>query len=194
MAAIVLGNGVSRKPIDVDQLLKIVPVYGCNALYRTHTPTVLVATDRPISQQIQESGYARINRFYTRRPIHDSGALVVPREYFGFSSGPIATALAAQDNHTRIYLLGFDMGPSETGKFNNVYADTEFYKRTDNLPTFTGNWVRQLCTVAKDHPNCEFIRVHGPTTANILEFDKVHNMQKLQFADFVARINKPKDL
>lgn len=194
MAAIVLGNGVSRRPIDVDQLLKIVPVYGCNALYRTHTPTVLVATDRPISQQIQESGYARINRFYTRRPIHDSGARTVPREYFGFSSGPIATALAAQDNHTRIYLLGFDMGPSETGKFNNVYADTEFYKRTDNLPTFTGNWVRQLCTVAKDHPNCEFIRVHGPTTANIPEFDKVHNMQKLQFADFVARINKPKDL
>lgn len=194
MAAIVLGNGVSRRPIDVDQLLKIVPVYGCNALYRTHTPTVLVATDRPISQQIQESGYAKTNRFYTRRPIHNSGALTVPREYFGFSSGPIATALAAQDQHTRIYLLGFDMGPSETGKFNNVYADTEFYKRTDNLPTFTGNWVRQLCTITKDYPNCEFIRVHGSTTAAVTEFDKIPNMQKLQFADFVARINKPKDL
>ena len=194
MAAIVLGNGTSRKPIDVDLLLNIAPVYGCNALYRTHTPTVLVATDRPISQQIQESGYAKNNRFYTRRPMHNSGAQTVPREYFGFSSGPIATSLAAKDQHTRIYLLGFDMGPSETGKFNNVYSDTEFYKRTDNLPTFSGNWVRQLCTVAKDHPNCEFIRVHGNTTAVIPEFDKIPNMQKLQFVDFVARINKPKDL
>lgn len=194
MAAFVLGNGVSRQPIDVELLLKIAPVYGCNALYRSHTPTVLVSTDRPISQQIQESGYAKNNRFYTRRPIHNLGAQTVPREYFGFSSGPIATALAAKDKHTRIYLLGFDMGPSETGKFNNVYANTEFYKRTDNLPTFSGNWVRQLCTVAKDHPHCEFIRVHGSTTAEILEFSKIPNMQKLQFADFVARINKPKDL
>jgi len=194
MVAIVLGNGLSRKDIDIDLLLKIAPVYGCNALYRTHTPTVLVATDRPISEQIQSSGYAKTNRFYTRRPMHGLGALTVPREYFGFSSGPIATALAAKDNHTRIYLLGFDMGPSKTGKFNNVYADTEFYKRTDNLPTFTGNWVRQLSTVAKDYPNCEIIRVHGSTTAEIPEFGKISNMQKLQIADFVARINKPKDL
>ena len=194
MAAFVLGNGTSRGSIDVELLLKIAPVYGCNALYRTHTPTVLVATDRPISQQIQESGYAKTNRFYTRRPIHNSGAQTVPREYFGFSSGPIATSLAAKDNHARIYLLGFDMGPSKTGKFNNVYADTEFYKQTINAPTFTGNWARQLCTVAKDHPNCEFIRVHGTTTAEIPDFNKVPNMQKLQFADFVARINKPKDL
>ena len=194
MAAFVLGNGVSRQPIDVELLLKIAPVYGCNALYRSHTPTVLVSTDRPISQQIQESGYAKTKRFYTRRPLHNSGAQTVPREYFGFSSGPIATALAAKDKHTRIYLLGFDMGPSETGKFNNVYADTEFYKQTINAPTFTGNWVRQLCTVAKDHANCEFIRVHGSTTAEISEFSKIPNMQKLQFADFVARINKPKDL
>jgi hypothetical protein len=194
MAAFVLGNGTSRRSIDVDLLLKIAPVYGCNALYRTHTPTVLVSTDRPISQQIQESGYAKTNRFYTRRPIHDSGAQTVPREYFGFSSGPIATSLAAKDKHTRIYLLGFDMGPSETGKFNNVYADTEFYKQTINAPTFTGNWVRQLCTVAKDHANCEFIRVHGTTTSNIPEFDKIPNLKKLQFADFVIRINNPKDL
>jgi hypothetical protein len=194
MAAFVLGNGTSRRSIDVELLLKIASVYGCNALYRTHTPTVLVSTDRPISQQIQESGYAKTNRFYTRRPIHNLGAQTVPREYFGFSSGPIATALAAKDHHTRIYLLGFDMGPSETGKFNNVYADTEFYKQTINAPTFTGNWARQLCTVAKDHPNCEFIRVHGTTTAEIPDFNKVPNMQKLQFADFVARINKPKDL
>ena len=194
MAAFVLGNGISRRSIDVELLLKIAPVYGCNALYRTHTPTVLVSTDRPISQQIQESGYAKTNRFYTRRPIHNLGAQTVPREYFGFSSGPIATSLAAKDGHTRIYLLGFDMGPSETGKFNNVYADTEFYKQSINTPTFTGNWARQLCTVAKDHANCEFIRVHGSTTAEILEFSKIPNMQKLQFADFVARINKPKDL
>lgn len=194
MAAFVLGNGVSRQQIDVDVLLKLGPVYGCNALYRTHTPTVLVATDKPISQQIQKSGYAKNNRFYTRRPEPDSGAQTVPIKYFGFSSGPIATSLAAIDQHNPIYMLGFDMGPNESGRFNNIYADTEFYKKSEAMPTYSGNWVKQVITVFKDHPNQRFIRVHGKTTAEILEFAPIYNLEKLDIADFVERINKPKGL
>ena len=79
MAAFVLGNGVSRNSIDVDVLIKLGPVYGCNALYRTHTPTVLVATDRPISEMIQESGYSKKNKFYTRRPLKNLGGMSVPQ-------------------------------------------------------------------------------------------------------------------
>ena len=105
MAAFVLGNGVSRKHIDVDTLLKLGTVYGCNALYRTHTPHVLVATDRPISTLIQESGYSSKNKFYTRRPIDGLGALAVPKKYFGFSSGPIATGIAGIAGHRNIYML-----------------------------------------------------------------------------------------
>ena len=99
MAAFVLGNGISRKHIEVDTLLKLGTVYGCNALYRTHTPHVLVSTDQPISTQIQESGYSAKNKFYTRRPINGLGAHRVPQPYFGFSSGPIATGIAAGDGH-----------------------------------------------------------------------------------------------
>lgn len=194
MAAFVLGNGVSRKSIDINQLLKLGPVYGCNALYRTHTPTVLVATDRPISTEIQQSGYAKNNRFHTRRPESDSGALDVPKMYFGFSSGPIATSLAASDGNPRVYLLGFDMGPTENGKFNNIYADTEFYKKSDATPTFSGNWIKQICQIARDFKGTRFIRVHGATTANVPEFDSVKNMEKMDLIDFVARINNPKDL
>lgn len=194
MTAFVLGNGRSRAPIDVDHLLKIGAVYGCNALYRSHTPTVLVATDKPISTEIQETGYSAANRFYTRRPLPNKGAQKVPQKYFGFSSGPIATAIAAMDGNTKIYLLGFDMGPSETGRFNNVYADTNFYKSSTDSPTYTGNWTRQLITVAQDHPECLFVRVHGSTTAEVPEFNAVSNLQKLDFADFVARINSKKDL
>ena len=194
MAAFVLGNGRSREPLDVNHLLTVAPVYGCNALYRSHCVTALVATDRPIATQIQESGYPRHNRFYTRRPMPNLGALPVPKKYFGFSSGPIACAIAAEDGMNPVYLLGFDMGPTESGRFNNVYADTEFYKKTEALPTFTGNWVRQLITVMRDHPSQRFIRVHGATTADIEEFAGVNNMEKLGFDQFLARINTPKDL
>jgi hypothetical protein len=93
-----------------------------------------------------------------------------------------------------IYLLGFDMGPTVTGRFNNVYADTEFYKKTEALPTFTGNWVRQILTVVRDYPGRRFVRVHGSTTADIAEFDGVNNLEKLGFDQFLARINTPKDL
>lgn len=194
MAAFVLGNGISRKHIEVDTLLKLGPVYGCNALYRTHTPTVLVSTDRPISTVIQESGYAHKNRFYTRRPIPGSGAHSVPKKYHGFSSGPIAAGIACEDINRRIYLLGFDLGPTVVGKFNNVYAGTDFYKPQDANPTFTGNWIRQLSTVIRDFPTVEFIRVCGDTTADIADFKNLPNLQYMQIADFVLRINTSKDL
>jgi len=84
-------------------------IYGCNALYRDFTPDVLIATDRPISEQIQHSGYPLKNKFYTRKPLDGLGAHRVPDQYWGYSSGPLATAIAAADQHMDIYLLGFDM-------------------------------------------------------------------------------------
>ena len=167
MTAFVLGNGRSRAPIDVNQLILLGKVYGCNALYRTHYPHVLVATDRAISEEIQRSGYALKNKFYTRRPVPELGALEVPAQYFGFSSGPLAAAIAAQDKNQEIFLLGFDLGPSETGKFNNMYADTPYYKRSSDAPTYTGNWIRQIQKICQDYPRAIFTRVHGSTTADV---------------------------
>lgn len=186
--AFVLGNGVSRKNIDLTQLRQHGPIYGCNALYREFVPDVLVATDRPIAAAIQQSGYAKTNTFYTRRPIEDLGANPVPKAYFGYSSGPIATAIAAQDGHQQIYMLGFDMGPVENNRFNNIYAGTEFYKSTDSQPTFTGNWVKQLIRIVQDYPNTEFVRVCGQTTAPVPEFYKVANLKSVDIQLFTSQI------
>jgi hypothetical protein len=194
MTAFVLGNGISRRHIDVDTLLNLGTVYGCNALYRTHTPHVLVAADQQISQQIQESGYSAKNKFYTRRPINGLGAQRVPQPYFGFSSGPIAVGIAAGDGHQTIYMLGFDMGPAANGLFNNVYADTEFYKQTLDKPTFTGNWIKQIITVTKDFSDRQFVRVCGDTTAVIPELQSLVNMKSMPIAEFVALINTSKNL
>ena len=192
--AFVLGNGVSRCEVSLHALKQFGTIYGCNALHREFTPDVLVATDRPIATHIQQIGYSAANKFYTRRPIEGTGALSVPQAYHGFSSGPIAVGIAAIDGHRRIYLVGFDMGPKQNKKFNNVYAGTEFYKPTDAPPTFTGNWIKQLIRVAKDYPNNEFVRVHGPTTAEILEFSSVPNIKTLDLDTFLNRINNKKDL
>lgn len=192
--AFVLGNGVSRKNISLTQLQKLGKIYGCNALYREFTPDVLVATDRPIATAIQESGYAQLNRFYTRRPISDLGAQTVPHDYFGYSSGPIAVSLAAQDHHKRIYLLGFDLGPTETQGFNNIYAGTQFYKDVNAAPTYTGNWIKQICRVMRDHAHTQFYRVCGETSARIAELDALPNLFTMNLLDFQDRINTQKDL
>jgi hypothetical protein len=192
--AFVLGNGVSRLEIDLNHLKTLGPIYGCNGLYREFVPDVLVSTDKPISEQIQHSGYSLKHKHYTRRPFNNQGAHQIPQEYYGFSSGPIAVGLAALDKNIAIYLIGFDMGPAEGGKFNNVYADTEFYKKSSAVPTYTGNWVRQLKTIAKDFSKVSFYRVKGATTADIHDLNGVKNLAHMPMEDFLNRINNTKDL
>jgi hypothetical protein len=191
--AFVLGNGVSRQQVDLNNLRHLGKIYGCNALYRDFVPDVLVSTDKPISTRIQDSGYAQHNRFYTRRPEPGNGAHPVPQKYYGYSSGPIAASIAALDGAVIIYLVGFDMGPVNN-HFNNVYADTEFYKKSSAVPTFTGNWARQLTQIMRDFPNTAFVRVMGATTAPVEDFADVRNFRTMSMEDFQNRINNTKDL
>jgi hypothetical protein len=187
--AFVLGNGISRQSVNLTELQKHGKIYGCNALYREFTPDVLVATDKPIATKIQQSGYSNAHRFYTRRPIDGFGALMVPVQYHGYSSGPIAASLACVDNNKTVYLLGFDMGPTEDNKFNNIYADTEFYRPSTASPTFAGNWIKQLCQVIADYSQIHFIRIIGPTTAVIPDFFQLSNLTQEDLLTFNARIN-----
>jgi hypothetical protein len=193
-AAFVLGNGRSRLAANLHDLRPRGMIYGCNALYREFAPDVLISTDRPISERIQEEGYALTNRMYTRKPLAGRGALRVPQDYYGFSSGPIAVAQAVLDGNCVIYMLGFDLGPLPRDGFNNVYADTEFYKKSSARPTFTGNWVRQITQIMKTFSNTRFIRVMGDTTAAITEFANAHNHCNMPMVEFLDRINNLKDL
>ena len=193
-AAFVLGNGVSRLSVDLNQLKPHGRIYGCNALYREFVPDVLISTDKAIAHTIQNSGYAEKHLMYTRKPLPGLGARSVPQSYFGYSSGPIAVGVAAIDRHLAVYLIGFDMGPSTNNRFNNVYADTEFYRKSSSLPTYTGNWVRQIVTICRDFPKISFHRVMGDTTAAIPEFSNVDNLRHMPMADFLDRINNTKDL
>ena len=192
--AFVLGNGISRQAVDLNQLRPLGKIYGCNGLYRDFEPDYLVATDRPISDTIQNSGYSASHKFYTRKPIPGLGALPVPKQYHGNSSGPIATALAALNGNQTVYMLGFDMGPVANQRFNNVYAGTDFYKKVDAGPTYTGNWVKQLCAIARDFPQTTFIRVCGTTTADIRELKVFDNLLHIPIQMFLDRVATGHDL
>ena len=187
-AAFVLGNGVSRQSVDLNQLKPLGTTYGCNAIYREFVPDVLVSTDTPISERIQHEGYSQTHVHYTRKPLSDSGARRIAQKYFGFSSGPVAVGQAALDGAIAIYLVGFDMGPTRNGRFNNCYADTEFYKKSSANPTFAGNWTNQLKTIARDFPKTSFFRITGDTTAEIRDLLGVANLTHMTMADFQNRL------
>jgi hypothetical protein len=69
-------------------------------------------------------------------------------------------------------------------RFNNLYSDSEFYKRSGANPTYTGNWERQLLKVMQDYPHTNFIRVHGAVTADVPEFNKHPRYSRLNIGDF----------
>lgn len=187
-AAFVLGNGISRQSVDLNQLKTLGTTYGCNAIYREFEPDVLISTDTPISEYIQNQGYSQTHVHYTRKPFANSGARRVAQKYFGYSSGPVAVGQAALDGATAIYLVGFDMGPAQNGKFNNIYADTEFYKKSSANPTFTGNWVNQLKTITKDFHKTSFFRITGDTTAEIRDLLGVANLTHITMTEFQKRL------
>ena len=62
----VLGNGESRKNIDVELLKSKGKVWGCNALYREHNVDGLIAVDPMLEHEIYRSGYCDHNKVYFR--------------------------------------------------------------------------------------------------------------------------------
>ena len=62
----IIGNGESRKGLDLDSLREKGKIYGCNALYRDFTPDVLVVVDEAMMFEIVSSGYQKFHQCYFR--------------------------------------------------------------------------------------------------------------------------------
>lgn len=186
--AFVLGNGKSRLVLDLPTLQTKGPIYGCNALYRTFAPDCLVSTDPGISRAIQESGYPKKHRHHTRRPVEGLGSRSLPKEFKGFSSGPNALAQALLDGYHTVYLIGMDLGTTD-GQFNNIYGDTEFYKRNTDPPTFAGNWVKQIRQLCERFPDQQVVRVMGVESAHVPTFNEINNMRIRTMEHFRESLN-----
>lgn len=188
----VLGNGTSRKVIEPDKLQKIAPVYGCNALYRSFSPDVLVAVDAKMIYEIADSGYQNNNQVWTNP--NRSYQTIKNLNFFnpskGWSSGPTALWFASQKNPQAIYILGFDYNGLDSGKkFNNVYANTKNYKSSRDAATFYGNWLRQTVTTIKEHPHIKYYRVIEHKGFIPKDFVNLSNLTHIYVHDFVEKFS-----
>ena len=159
--AFVLGNGITRLQVDCKSLLDYGQVYGCNRIYQEFAPSVLVSTDKGISEEIQQSKYSANNLHYTRKQckIQDSGSNIIPNNYHGMSSGPAALGIASNTNANYFYLIGMDL-KGVNNKINNIYAGTKHYRDKNEVPTVFENWINQVDTIMKLFPLKRYIHVN----------------------------------
>lgn len=110
--------------------------------------------------EIEKSGYQNSHQVWTNpnAKYRNFTNFNYFKPSLGWSSGPTALWLASTHCPKEIYILGFDY-TGNGGKFNNVYADTVNYKKSNEVATYYGNWQRQTETVIKSNPHIKYFRV-----------------------------------
>jgi hypothetical protein len=172
MRALVIGNGESRKDVDLDTAIKDYEVViGCNAVHRDFIPDHLVCCDnRMVKEALQNP---LVNRIYTREKYYQEHRKIAKHKnvlrlpslpYQGYQrvddpvhwgSGPYAILLAAELGADTIDLIGFDLY-SDNGKVNNIYKGTENYSRSDYQAVDPAYWIQQIKQVFKNFPDKKF--------------------------------------
>jgi hypothetical protein len=170
---LIIGNGESRKDLDIDSIddIKI----GCNAIFRDFRVTFLSCCDRRMVQEAVESKVNNHTTVYTRTDwiryfknenniktypdLPYTERIIRPDEPFQWGSGPYAVLLGAMFNNSTNRLIGFDCWGSGDGKrfINNVYKGTKNYHVENYRATGPSYWIHQIGKVIECFPNQKFI-------------------------------------
>ncbi|MGY8864078.1 MAG: hypothetical protein ACKVJK_00480 [Methylophagaceae bacterium] len=190
--AFVIGNGVSRKGIDLNLLNKHGTVYACNAIYRDYDPDYLVAVDPKMIFEINESGYQnKLNNVWTNsnKRFEELTGFNYFEKSLGWSSGPTALHLASEHDHDVIYILGFDyMGVDSGKRYNNVYANTKNYMKEDNSAIYYHNWLRQTEDIFRKYPRIRYCRIIRPDNLQTTKLNSFVNYTTMLVDDFHLKL------
>ena len=186
----VLGNGVSRKSININDLKLHGKVYACNAVYRDYRVDYLVSVDTKMVLEIAESNYHHNNEVWTNEnnAYHAIPNLNYFKPTLGWSSGPSALHLASSHNYNTIYILGFDFRGINRC-FNNIYADTRNYKSSTDRETYYGNWLRQMIITLENNPTINYIRVIDKDGLIPNDLSKISNLRHINVTKFIKLFN-----
>ena len=165
---LVIGNGESRKNVDIDSL--DMPKVGCNAIMRDTTVDYLVCVDKRMVEEAINRKANEHSLVYTRADWHNryeaQRIRKVPKlpyqgerradEPFQWGSGPYAVLIGAMYARERyVNLIGFDLH-SKTGTVNNVYKDTPSYDKSTKRAVDPRYWIHQIGKVFECYPKISF--------------------------------------
>ena len=139
---IVIGNGESRKGIDINELQS--EKVGCNAIIRDFTVHHLVCCDKRMVVEAIKNKRISNQNIYTRSDWQNlfPNVKIVPELWYEseeridqpwhWGSGDYAVLLASQITaHKQIHMIGFDLF-SNNNKVNNIYKGTPNYNKEDS--------------------------------------------------------------
>jgi hypothetical protein len=184
MTVLVIGNGESRKHIDINQVTQI--KVGCNAIIRDYHVDHLVCIDRRTLLEATENTQFQ-GKIYTRsdwmRMTKDTRIQLVPQlPYTGttrpddpthWGSGPYALLIAANLS-TDINLIGFDLW-SRAPTVNNVYKDTKNYDAATKRAVDPRYWIYQISRLFQCYPN-KYFTVYNDKEWNMPESWQLANV------------------
>lgn len=162
-----IGNGESRRVIDLEKLRSKGLTIGCNALYRDFHPDYLVAVDQDMISEIQESKYKgdlilmNVNKRDGKRFVSDKSGVI--DLYDSWSAGGLALQYAVKKLKANlVYLIGYDFDPEKKiKKYNNMYKDTNCYRTSGSIPQITSNFLRQATQVFEENTMVIFVWVNN---------------------------------
>jgi len=199
--AFVLGNGESRKGIQISDLKQHGTVFACNGVYRTDHPDFLIAVDPKMMIEIAESDYminnqvwSNFNAQYNKYPkIKNHTKWFQPS--LGWSSGPTALRMACDRKFKEIYILGFDYQgyrdkkATNRHKFNNMFKDTRNYKKSTDEATFYGNWMNQTKRCLQDFKDVKFYRIAPKDWFRPKDLEWKNNITHMTLEDLASKFN-----
>jgi hypothetical protein len=190
--AFIVGNGTSRKDLDLHTIKDYGLLFACNWFFhKEFRPDVLVASDEPMTNTILKahSYYPKTNWFFTWFPKPGSGAKKAPTPE-KFAAGPMATYTACHTFEAKkVFLIGMDFfgfgsnDKNDNGTLNNLYANAKHYQKTTendagHAPTYR-NWQRRFQYVLRKFPNVEFYHVNpfeGKSPERLRGFNNFHQI------------------
>lgn len=174
MIAYCIGNGESRRFLNLPKLTENKTVVGCNALHRDLAVDHLICCDRRMVDEAIKSDNTANTKIYVRdmwfkyfRKIKKDKRInhLPDLPYKGekkidqplhWGSGTYALLVAANlPDITEIRLIGFDLY-DKNSKVNNIYKNTIHYAKKDDKPVDFSYWVYQSQKVFVHYPQIKF--------------------------------------
>jgi hypothetical protein len=171
MNSLVIGNGESRKNVDLSQFIDYTLV-GCNAIHRDMCVDHLICCDMRMVREALKNPNNKKTIIYTRKEwlsffpnvkelpdLPYTGSLRIDNP-FHWNSGPYALLIAATmaDNIT---LVGFDLW-GNNNKVNNIYKNTSNYSSSTSNAVDPNYWIYQIKKIFEFFPNKNFTILNNP--------------------------------
>ena len=171
--AVVVGNGESRRGVNLESYRSPPALIGCNGIHRDIKVDHLICCDRRMVAEaivnpdindtliyVRDSWYHYFRKILKNKRIQHLPPIPVIGELKRdqpdhWGSGCYAILLAAHLGFKKITLVGFDLYPTHD-RVNNLYKGTPNYAKTDAQAVDYSYWVYHTELIFKHYPQCEF--------------------------------------